>query len=50
MYKSAPIVQKRVCNAYTLYIPTELPFCIPSLLVGYAFSMVMINDRKILLF
>ncbi len=33
-YKSVPNVQKRVCNMY-IYIPTELPFCIPPLVVGY---------------
>ncbi len=32
-YKSVPNMQKRVCNVHT-YIPTELPFCIPPLVVG----------------
>ncbi len=32
-YKSGPNVQKRVCKVY--HIPTELPFCIPQLVVGY---------------
>ncbi len=31
-YKSVPNVQERVCNV--VYVPTELPFCIPPLVVG----------------
>ncbi len=40
-YKSVPNMQKRVCNVYT-YIPTELPLCIPPLVVGKQHGKVKI--------